>query len=60
MFETVIIILNDTAVGRLHIEDFDIPENLQPGDKMVIDPTCMHQVTKAIRSEGRVTCTVIL
>ena len=60
MFGTIIIILKDSDVGRLRIESTDIPENLQPRDVMVIDPTCIHQVERALRLSDRQTSAVVL
>ena len=60
MFGTVIVILKDTVVGRLHVDGLDIPENLEPGYVVVGDTSCLYQVTVALRSEDRVTVTVVL
>ena len=59
VFGTVIIVLKDSPVGRLHIEDVDVPECLQPGDVVVIDPIRVHQVASAIRADDRVTATIV-
>ena len=50
MFGTIIIVINDTEVDSLHVEDTDIPESLRAVDVIIIDFTCIHQVAKAVRS----------
>ncbi len=34
---TAIVIMNDSPIGRLHIEDVDVPEFLHTGDVVALD-----------------------
>lgn len=60
IFGTIVIILQGTAVGRLHIEGVYLPESFYAGDIVVLDPTCFHKVQAAFREKDRVTATVVL
>ena len=60
MFGTIVIILQDTKVGRLHVDGLDLPEIMEPGDVIVIDPTCYHKVQSALRERDRRTATIVL
>ena len=48
------------ALGRLHVEKIDVPENLQSGDLFFIDPACLHQVTFANRERDSEAVVVVL
>ena len=52
--------MRDTHVERLHIQGMDVPEGLQPGDTIVIDPMCVHEVTFATLEQDREIATVLL
>jgi len=58
-FGTAICILKDSSVGRLHIEGIDVPEGLQAGDVILIDPNTRHKVQIAARNEERVVVTFV-
>lgn len=53
VFGTAVCILQDTTNGRLHIDGFDIPEDLKSGDVILMDPTCLHQVHLTSRGSDR-------
>ena len=59
VFGTVVIVLQDSIIGRLHIEGLDLPECFEPGDVAIIDPTKVHKVTTALRETDRVTATFV-
>ena len=52
-------ILKDTKIGRLHIDDLDIPEGLQLDDVNLMDLICVHKVQVASREENIVVVTVV-
>ena len=60
IFGTVLIVLQDSVIGRLHVQGIDIPENLQPGDVVVLDPIRVHRVQEALRSSERRVATIVL
>ena len=59
LFGTVVVVLQDSLIGRLHVQGLDIPEYLNPGDVVVVDSACLHQVTTARRDHNRVTATIV-
>ena len=50
-FCTTILILQNTLTGRLQVKDNNLPESLEPGDVVFIDPTAIHWVTKTAREK---------
>lgn len=50
---TIICIVLDSVVGRLHIPEFDIPESLTAGGVVILDPNTIHEVSSSIRQRDR-------
>lgn len=59
-FATVIVILENSNVGRLHIAWVDLPEELQAADIIVLDTTGLHNVSMCSRHQNRVVATFVL
>ena len=57
IFGSVIVILKDTPIGRLHVRGFDMPEGIQSGSIVVLNPTTMHEVAFANRVSSRIVLT---
>lgn len=53
IFGTFLIILQDSDVGHLHVEGHDMPQKLQEGDCVLLDPSVLHRIEKIKRDENR-------
>lgn len=59
-FATVECIKRDTAVGRLHVYDMDIPENISSGSVIVLDPTSLRKFTATAKKSDRVYDSILI
>ena len=59
VFGTAICILEDSKVGRLHIQSMDMPEKLIAGDIVFLDPSAVHFVEIVAREKDRTAVTFV-
>ena len=57
IFGSVIVILKDTPIGRLHVRGFNMPKGIKSGSMIVLSPTTMHEVAFANRGSSRIVLT---
>ena len=57
IFGSVIVICRDSTTGRLHVRGVDLPEQLERGSMVVLNPSVEHEVTFAVREQSRLVLT---
>ena len=53
IFCTAILIVQESRVGNLHVKNHNLPETLQAGDVVFMDPRIIHWVEKSAREVDR-------